>query len=92
MTNNRTTRFGFALAALLIAGLTGAVLTVQPTVSAGPDAQQEAKLRIAKTGSHRAGRPAVHHKTVKIDGLDIFYREAGSKEAPTVLLLHGFPT
>ncbi len=37
-------------------------------------------------------RPVVHHKTVKIDGLDIFYREAGPKDAPTVLLLHGFPT
>ena len=35
---------------------------------------------------------AVHHKTVKIDGLDIFYRQAGAKDAPTVLLLHGFPT
>lgn len=32
------------------------------------------------------------HKTVKIDGLDIFYREAGSKDKPTILLLHGFPT
>ena len=35
--------------------------------------------------------PAVAHRTVKIDGLDIFYREAGPKDAPTVLLLHGFP-
>lgn len=34
----------------------------------------------------------VLHRTVKVDGLDIFYREAGPKEAPTVLLLHGFPT
>lgn len=34
----------------------------------------------------------VVHKTVKIGDLDIFYREAGRKEAPTVLLLHGFPT
>lgn len=34
----------------------------------------------------------VHHKTVNIDGLDIFYREAGSKDMPTLLLLHGFPT
>ena len=32
------------------------------------------------------------HRTVKVDGLDIFYREAGPKDAPTVLLLHGFPT
>lgn len=31
-------------------------------------------------------------KTVKVDGLNIFYREAGPKDAPTILLLHGFPT
>lgn len=34
----------------------------------------------------------VTYKTVKIDGQDIFYREAGSPSNPTVLLLHGFPT
>jgi pimeloyl-ACP methyl ester carboxylesterase len=27
-----------------------------------------------------------------IDGLDIFYREAGSRDRPTILLLHGFLT
>ena len=32
------------------------------------------------------------YKTVEIDGLEIFYREAGPKDAPTILLLHGFPT
>lgn len=32
------------------------------------------------------------HKTVKINGLDIFYREAGPKDAPVLLLLHGFPS
>ena len=32
------------------------------------------------------------HKTVNVDGLEIFYREAGSKARPTLLLLHGFPT
>ena len=32
------------------------------------------------------------HKTIEIDGLDIFYREAGSPTNPTILLLHGFPT
>jgi pimeloyl-ACP methyl ester carboxylesterase len=30
--------------------------------------------------------------TVSIDGLDIFYREAGDRRNPTILLLHGFPT
>ena len=34
----------------------------------------------------------VKHKFVQVDGLDIFYREAGSEDAPTILLLHGFPT
>lgn len=34
----------------------------------------------------------VLHKTVKVGDLDIFYREAGPKDAPTILLLHGFPT
>jgi pimeloyl-ACP methyl ester carboxylesterase len=32
------------------------------------------------------------YHTVSIDGLDIFYREAGSRDNPTILLLHGFPT
>ncbi|WP_237274428.1 alpha/beta fold hydrolase [Tenacibaculum ovolyticum] len=32
------------------------------------------------------------HKTIKINGLDIFYREAGDINKPTILLLHGYPT
>ena len=32
------------------------------------------------------------YHTVSIGGLDIFYREAGSRSNPTILLLHGFPT
>jgi hypothetical protein len=34
----------------------------------------------------------VAEKTINIEGLDIFYLEAGPSDAPTVLLLHGFPT
>jgi pimeloyl-ACP methyl ester carboxylesterase len=34
----------------------------------------------------------VLYKTVKVGDLDIFYREAGRPDAPTLLLLHGFPT
>jgi len=33
-----------------------------------------------------------HHNFASIDGHQIFYREAGAKDAPTLLLLHGFPT
>jgi pimeloyl-ACP methyl ester carboxylesterase len=32
------------------------------------------------------------YHTVKVDGVSIFYREAGPKDAETVLLLHGFPS
>lgn len=32
----------------------------------------------------------VHYHTLAVDGVDLFYREAGSPEAPTLLLLHGF--
>ncbi len=45
--------------------------------------------------SNHETKPNEHktlHKTVEIDGLEIFYREAGPKDAPTILLLHGFPT
>jgi pimeloyl-ACP methyl ester carboxylesterase len=34
----------------------------------------------------------VHYHTVEIDGVSVFYREAGPKNAPTLLLLHGFPS
>jgi pimeloyl-ACP methyl ester carboxylesterase len=34
----------------------------------------------------------VRYQTVAIDGVDVFYREAGRPGAPTLLLLHGFPT
>lgn len=34
----------------------------------------------------------VKYKTVTVDGQEIFYREAGDPNDPTILLLHGFPT
>ena len=35
---------------------------------------------------------AITYRTVDVDGLKLFYREAGPKDAPTLLLLHGFPS
>jgi hypothetical protein len=44
-------------------------------------------------GSPVAGNSAiVHHRTVNIEGVDIFFREAGPVDAPSILLLHGFPS
>jgi pimeloyl-ACP methyl ester carboxylesterase len=40
----------------------------------------------------RSTRRSVSYHTVEIDGLNIFYREAGPANAPTVLMLHGFPS
>jgi pimeloyl-ACP methyl ester carboxylesterase len=34
----------------------------------------------------------IFYRSVKVDGLSIFYREAGPKNAPTILLLHGLPS
>ena len=51
-----------------------------------------AALMFAAAPSATAKNHQVRYRTVEIDGLDIFYREAGSSDAPTILLLHGFPT
>jgi pimeloyl-ACP methyl ester carboxylesterase len=37
-------------------------------------------------------RHPTFYRTIQTDGLSIFYREAGPKDAPTLLLLHGFPS
>lgn len=34
----------------------------------------------------------IYHKTINVDGVNIFYREAGDRKKPALLLLHGFPT
>ena len=41
--------------------------------------------------ANKANYPTLH-KTIEVNGVDIFYREAGPKDAPTILLLHGYPT
>jgi pimeloyl-ACP methyl ester carboxylesterase len=40
----------------------------------------------------RAMEQQVFYRTVRVDELSIFYREAGPKDAPTILLLHGLPS
>ncbi len=39
-----------------------------------------------------ASNDGVKYKTIEIQGVDIFYREAGSRNSPSIVLLHGFPT
>jgi pimeloyl-ACP methyl ester carboxylesterase len=35
---------------------------------------------------------AVTYRSVDVDGVNVFYREAGERSSPTLLLLHGFPS
>ena len=49
-------------------------------------------VRSSKPTDLKAAPVVVRHKTFKVGDLDIFYREAGPKDAPAILLLHGFPT
>ncbi len=37
------------------------------------------------------GNSVVRFRTVEVDGVEVFYREAGDPDAPVMLLLHGFP-
>ncbi len=34
----------------------------------------------------------IRYRTIDVDGYDVFYREAGDRSKPALLLLHGFPT
>ena len=55
-----------------------------------------ATLAATSSGAPAAnGRPAKYptcYRTIAIDGVSIFYREAGPKDGPTILLLHGLPS
>ncbi|MCW6510279.1 alpha/beta fold hydrolase [Lichenifustis flavocetrariae] len=59
-------------------------------LAAAPLATAHAGAPACRSGT--SGMPVVHYQTAKIDGADIFYREAGPSGAPVVVLLHGFPT
>jgi pimeloyl-ACP methyl ester carboxylesterase len=48
-------------------------------------------LTIISTSTNGQEKPILN-KTININGVEIFYREAGSKDSPTILLLHGYPT
>jgi pimeloyl-ACP methyl ester carboxylesterase len=82
-------RVAITAASLLVSGLIG-TQAVPATYAAAP---VEGTLNNRQLNHAKVNGPSgVLYKTAKIDGLDIFYREAGPKDAPTVLLLHGFPT
>jgi pimeloyl-ACP methyl ester carboxylesterase len=52
-----------------------------------------ALLVLASLMTHAAAAaPVVHYRTASIEGVNVFYREAGPADAPAIVLLHGFPS
>ena len=76
------TRTLSATALLLVTGL---MLATSVTSAAVAD-ESHASKRAVKSHTQ------TQHRFIDVDGLQIFYREAGPTNAPTILLLHGFPT
>jgi pimeloyl-ACP methyl ester carboxylesterase len=74
----RTSKRMLTLGAVVAVGITGVLMAAAP-------------MRQASGAATSKKHPTLH-KTVTVDGIDIFYREAGPRNAPTILLLHGFPT
>ena len=65
----------------------------------GVDTWIPATILVSKIANERTSLPMqksmehpTFYRTIQIDGLSIFYREAGPKDAPTLLLLHGLPS
>ena len=85
---SRRHRFASLTAAALAVAAASPVASGQSRVSAPQDSLVK---NPAPVTSERSSAVVRYH-TVEIDGLDVFYREAGNPENPTVLLLHGFPT
>lgn len=70
-----------------------AMVLAAGTVMAGEAALKGQAAPATEKVSERSGTDvSVRYKTVEVDGLEIFYREAGDADKPVILLLHGFPT
>jgi pimeloyl-ACP methyl ester carboxylesterase len=68
-----------ALSALPAAGLLAALPGASAANAAGAD-ERRPKIRV------------VHYETATVGGVEVFYRDAGPRNGPVFLLLHGFPT
>ena len=71
----------------LVAALVGVLAIPMVLWSARPESNSTFGADVSSPSSRQ-----IYSRTATIDGLEIFYREAGSRENPTILLLHGFPT
>jgi pimeloyl-ACP methyl ester carboxylesterase len=51
-----------------------------------------ANTGLSAQNGENAMEKQIFYRTVKVNGLSVFYREAGLKDAPVILLLHGLPS
>jgi pimeloyl-ACP methyl ester carboxylesterase len=75
-----------------IARLAPACLTLGALSCAAPAAASAPHGAPATEPSAAPHETVVESRTARVDGVDVFYREAGPRDAPVVLLLHGFPS
>jgi hypothetical protein len=60
-----------------------------------PDESYAGRSRVASSKADAREDTMRHptvYRTVSVDGISIFYREAGPPDGPTLLLLHGLPS
>ena len=63
-----------------------------PTLLAAATAATLVTAHVAQAAPVESTSATTTYHRVQVDGLGIFYREAGPKDAPTIVLLHGFPS
>lgn len=68
------------------------LLTAATLALAGAPALAQSTAAAAAAATSAAEASQIRYRTATVDGVKMFYREAGPKDAPTLLLLHGFPT
>src|SRR5579871_3551915 len=71
----------------------GRVQMIKPIIVAAAAllAGEAAAATPAESVMQSISSTTTYHRAT-VDGLSIFYREAGPKDAPTIVLLHGFPS
>ena len=72
--------------------ITSLILLVIYLTNTPSYANKVGEKRIGKNSTELAATGEVQYKTIEVDSLKIFYREAGEVSKPTIVLLHGFPS
>ena len=80
------TRKAVSSGAILAVSMTASLAVSAWSSQASADAATRTAVEVEQSHTQTV------HKTIVVNGQEIFYREAGPADAPTILLLHGFPT